>query len=136
MKMRISVLDVCLVLVALAAGSAVSAPASAEQLVGQGEWQSLSGEGIRGTWSVELTSAGERVEGTIKMTGSNVFTTSAVSGSIDGQKIVLGLMSEGTKQATFAGKLVDGSISGEWQCPGISDEGIWTGKLRSSGNGS
>lgn len=126
--------SVCILLI-LMAGPGLSIAASADQLVGQGEWQSLSGEGMRGTWSVELTRAGSRVEGTIKMTGSNVFTTSAVNGTIDGQQIVLGLMSEGTKQATFSGKLVDGSISGEWQCPGISDEGVWTGKLRDS-NGS
>lgn len=132
---RISSLGVS-VLLALVTGMAVPPLAGAGQLVGKGEWQSLSGEGMRGTWSVELSSAGERVEGTIKMTGSNLFTTSAVSGSISGEQIVLGLMSEGTKQATFAGKLVDGSISGEWHCPAIADEGVWTGKLGSSGGGS
>jgi hypothetical protein len=109
----------------------VAAPvgASAQELVGKGEWQSLSGEAIRGTWTAALVREGGEVTGTFKLTGSNVFTGGPVSGTLDASSIMLGIMVEGTKQATFGGKLDAGAIKGEWQSDGVKDHGVWWGSL-------
>lgn len=103
--------------------------AAAQELGGQGEWRSLSGEGIRGTWGVDLSQSGTDLHGAIKLTGSTLFTDGLVTGSIDGEQVVLGVMADGLEQATFSGKLTGESISGEWRCPSIKDEGVWFGKL-------
>lgn len=102
----------------------------AQELIGDGEWQSLAGDAMRGTWSVDLRRSSSRVDGTINLSGSNVFTGGTVSGTIDGQDVVLGVMAEGVAQATFTGKLTGKSISGEWKCPAVKDEGVWFGTLR------
>jgi hypothetical protein len=107
-----------------------------QPLAGKGDWQSLNGEAIRGTWSVDLIREGTDVSGSIALTGSTLFVGGTVSGSIDGHNVVLGVMAEGVKQATFTGKLDGEDIAGEWECPAIKDEGIWTGTLRSQPSGS
>jgi hypothetical protein len=66
---------------------------------------------------------------TLEMTGSNVFSGGFVTGSIDDSGVTLGVMANGFEQATFSGKLDGESISGEWQCPGVKDEGVWHGTL-------
>ena len=111
-------------------------PAGAQDLVGQGEWQSLSGEAMRGTWSVELSRSGTDLRGGIKVTGSNLFSGGTVTGTVDGQEVVLGVMADGVKQATFSGKLSGDSISGEWACPAIKDQGVWFGTVRARAGGS
>lgn len=103
---------------------------AAVDLGGTGEWQSLAGDAMRGTWSVELRRSGSQVAGTISLSGSNVFRGGTVNGTIDGQAVVLGVMAEGGAQATFSGKLTGDSISGEWECPAVKDNGVWYGTLR------
>lgn len=111
-------------------------PAYAQGFVGKGDWQSLNGEAIRGTWSVDLAGTGADVRGSITLTGSTLFVGGTVTGTIDGQHVMLGVLSEGVKQASFTGRLDGESISGEWECPAIKDEGVWTGTLRVQPSGS
>jgi len=108
---------------------ALCSAARAQQLAGRGEWESLSGDAIRGTWSVALQRSDTHVNGTMALTGSNVLKTASVSGTIEGQNIVLGLSSDGISEATFSGQLSGTSISGEWDCPTIEDQGVWQGTL-------
>jgi hypothetical protein len=109
---------------------AVAASASGQQLMGRGQWQSLSGgEHVQGTWSVQLDRSGTRVEGTMALTGSNVLTGGSVHGTIDGQSVILGVSSDGVAAATFSGRLSGEAISGEWECAVVKDEGVWSGTL-------
>jgi hypothetical protein len=103
--------------------------AGAQQLVGKGEWQSLSSEGIAGTWSVRLRRADTQVSGTMEIRGSNVLKSASVSGTVDGRNVMLGLGSNGVTAATFSGQLSGTSISGEWECPAVKDQGVWHGTL-------
>lgn len=120
-------LSACIVIGSLLA---LCSAACAQQLAGRGEWESLSGsEVIRGTWSVALQRSNTQVSGTIALTGSNVLTSASVTGTIDGRNIVLGLSADGTTEATFSGQLAGTSISGEWDCPAIKDQGVWHGTL-------
>ncbi len=104
------------------------APARAE-LAGKGEWRSLSGDGIGGTWTATLTRRGERIEGALALDGSNVFRGGTVSGTIDGANIVLGVMTEQGKVASFTGKLEGGEVKGEWTAALVQDHGVWFGTL-------
>lgn len=115
--------------VTMTAAVAEQTTATVRQLTGKGEWQSLSGDSINGTWAVTLAPRGHRVEGNLDLTGSNVFSGGAVNGTIDGSNVVLGVMADGANQATFSGKLQDGSISGEWQSDAVHDSGVWSGTL-------
>jgi hypothetical protein len=102
----------------------------AQELVGRGEWQSLSGgDHLKGTWTVRLQRNGTSLDGTMELSGSNVFSGGPVQGNIDGQSIVLGVSSDGVTAATFAGKLTGDSIGGEWECPAVNDKGVWQGTL-------
>jgi len=114
-----------LVSVLLLAGVAGGAPA----LSGRGEWQSVRGDGIGGKWTVTLTRSGEQVEGELTLSGSNVFTGGKVSGTIDGASLVLGVMSEAGKTASFSGKLDGERIAGEWEAAPVDDHGVWFGTL-------
>lgn len=100
-----------------------------EQLTGEGEWQSVSGDAIRGTWTVSLIQTDDRVEGTLRLTGSNVLAGGSVAGTIDRSSIVLGVTAEGAKQATFSGLLDGKSIKGEWESEAVKDHGVWYGTL-------
>jgi len=108
----------------------------AQALTGSGEWQSLSGEAIRGAWSATLTRQGDVVEGSFELTGSNVLLRGTVSGSIAGAAVMLGVARDGVKEAIFSGKLDGDSISGEWEYPGLGDHGVGYGTLstQSAGN--
>lgn len=108
---------------------AFSASASAQELVGKGEWQSLSGPAIRGTWSATLVRKGNHVQGTLGLTGSNVFAGGDVAGDIDAFSMMLGVMLDGTRQATFGGKLDGELIKGEWESDAVNDHGVWYGTL-------
>jgi hypothetical protein len=102
---------------------------SAEPLSGSGEWQSLSGQAIKGTWTASITRDGGLVDGSLTLKGSNVFGGGAVTGDINTSSIMLGVMAQGTKQATFTGKIDGDKISGEWQCEALKDHGVWWGSL-------
>jgi hypothetical protein len=99
------------------------------QLTGRGEWQSLRAEGVRGTWSVVLTRSADVLDGSINITGSNVFRDAGVTGTIDAGNIVLGVTVQGSRQATFSGRMQGDQISGEWEAPGVVDGGVWYGML-------
>jgi hypothetical protein len=122
-------LTALLVGVTTTVAAAEQTAATVRQLTGKGEWQSLSGDSINGTWAVTLVPRGHRIEGNLDLAGSNVFSGGAVSGTIDGSNVVLGVMADGTNQATFSGKLQGGSISGEWQSDAVHDSGVWSGTL-------
>ena len=100
-------------------------------LAGRGEWHSLGGDRIHGTWGVSLVRDGSQVSGNLSLSGSNVFTGGRVSGTISGSKLVFGVLSEDEKLATFAATLnPDGAISGEWQSETVKDKGVWYGTLK------
>jgi hypothetical protein len=67
----------------------------------------------------------------MNLTGSNALGTCAITGNVAGSDIVLGLVTGDTTVATFTGKLVEGSVSGEWEAPTLRDEGVWYGELQS-----
>jgi hypothetical protein len=106
-----------------------TAAAHGQELVGKGEWQSLSGTAIKGTWVASLTRAGDQVAGTLTLTGSNVFTGGSVLGDIDTASIMLGVMAAGAKQASFSARIDGESIKGEWECDAVKDHGVWWGTL-------
>lgn len=120
---------------ALAAGMVlvVAAPVLGESLVGQGEWRSTQGgDYIRGTWAAELSRSGERVEGTMSLTGSNVLLSGTVDGEVrKGGEVVLGIAADGERAATFRGRLEGEQIAGEWEFEAVKDTGTWKGTLRS-----
>jgi hypothetical protein len=103
--------------------------ASAADLKGEGEWQSLSGDSIKGSWTIFLEHSGGIVKGRLELKGSNAFNGGEVSGTMDEDGIVLGLMAEASKHATFQGKLDGISVSGEWQSEAVQDHGVWSGSL-------
>lgn len=103
--------------------------AADRKLSGSGEWQSLNGEAIRGKWTVTLSQSGDRLDGELTLSGSNVFSGGAVAGTIDGSSIMLGVLAEGNKVASFSGKLDGETISGEWEAGLIKDHGVWFGTL-------
>lgn len=115
-------------------GLSCCALAAAAELRGEGEWQSLSGDSIKGTWSASLEESAGEVAGRLTLNGSNVFTGGMVTGTMDGGGIVLGVMVESLKQATFQGKLDGESVAGEWQSEIAGDHGVWSGTL-SKGTG-
>ncbi len=108
------------------AGAALAAEAP---LSGSGEWQSVKGDGIGGKWTVALTRSGGRVAGTLTLTGSNVFTGGTVSGTVDDKQVVLGVLSEAGKAATFTGALDGDTLKGEWEAALVDDHGVWVGTL-------
>jgi hypothetical protein len=96
---------------------------------GKGEWQSRSGDAIRGTWTVTLERSGAELSGTLALTGSLLFSGSKVSGTLENDQLMLGSLTEDEHQATFSGKVTNGRISGEWSSPSIGDSGEWSGVL-------
>jgi hypothetical protein len=106
--------------------------ATAQPLTGVGEWQSLKGDAIKGTWTAALTRSGEVLNGTFELKGSNVVVGGPVTGSIDNSSVVLGLAQEGTKRITFSARLEGDAVSGEWEYPSLQDHGVWFGSLSSS----
>jgi hypothetical protein len=110
--------------------------AHAQQLVGEGKWQSRSGQVIGGTWSVELRQSGSDLQGTIELTGSTLFSEGTITGTTDGKEIMLGVMSEGGNQVTFQGQVDGESVSGRWEYPPLADGGVWQGAIRGLENGS
>jgi hypothetical protein len=121
----------CLVVLMLLV--AIARTGSAADLVtGNGEWESRSGAAMRGTWSISLSQTGDSVRGTLSLTGSLLFSGAEVAGSIEGQEIVFGTVTDGENQLVFNGTLSDGSVTGEWSCATISDSGTWRGTLRNS----
>lgn len=107
-----------------------AATAPAQQLTGEGEWRSLLSAAIKGTWSATLARSGNRLEGNLDLSGSNVFSGGSVAGELDTSGITLGVMVDGAEQAAFAGKLDGESITGEWVCDAVKDHGVWYGTLR------
>jgi hypothetical protein len=71
------------------------------------------------------------MEGSIALTGSPLFLGGEVSGTIEGEDVVLGVLTEGDHRATFRGTLRDQKVEGEWECPAIGDRGVWSGTLQS-----
>lgn len=104
--------------------------AHADIFAGNGDWQSASGSAMRGTWTVTLERSGNDVKGNITLTGSMLFSGTQVTGTLDGDQIVLGVLADGRNQVSFSGMLKDEQVSGEWQCPAIGDSGTWSGTLR------
>ena len=102
----------------------------AQQLSGGGSWQSTNAEPVKGKWTAALTLSKQDVQGTLTLDGSNVFTGGKVEGTLTDGQIVLGVFQQGTKAASFAGKFDGETVSGEWSCPAIADEGVWEGNLR------
>ena len=105
-------------------------PVHADELIGKGEWRSVSGgDAISGTWRVTLTRADTAVTGTMELTGSNVLKKGTVNGTVNGSSVLLGVSSDGATEANFTGKLNGNAISGEWDCPALKDDGVWQGTL-------
>lgn len=105
--------------------------ANAGDLIGKGEWESSSGAAMRGTWTATLLRSGTNLAGDIALSGSPLFAGGEVSGTMEGDAVVLGVLTGGAYQATFKGNLTDGKIAGEWDFPAIGDHGNWSGTLQS-----
>jgi hypothetical protein len=91
--------------------------APAQQLAGKGEWQSLSGGVIKGTWSATLLRKSSQVQGDLKLTGSNVFTGGSVSGDVDSASIMLGVV--GLPGAQGPRRVVRYLERSAARCPGV-----------------
>lgn len=109
--------------------SIVASRVSGEDLVGRGQWHSTNAGGVRGSWTAELARTETGVRGTLKIDGSNVFVGGVVEGTMSDGQVILGVFQEGQKVASFAGRLREGTVSGEWDAPAVADTGVWEGKL-------
>lgn len=107
-----------------------TSPVYGEIVSGNGEWQSQSGAAMRGTWTVTLERSGSDLKGTIALTGSLLFSGGAVTGTLDGDQLMLGTVADGENQVTFSGTMNDEKITGEWHSPAVNDSGTWSGTLR------
>lgn len=136
MTWRTVAVSLGLIVLLAGGGAADNGPAQVPEgaLVGSGEWRSLVGEGIAGTWTVTLTRSGERVDGTLALRGSNVFSGGTVSGTVSDTQVVLGVLTEAGKAATFTGALDAGGIKGEWEAAVAGDHGVWFGTLARPGS--
>ncbi len=85
---------------------------------------------MRGTWTATLERSRGELRGSITLTGSPLFAGGGVTGTIEGEDVVLGVLTEGDHQAKFKGSLTDNKIAGEWECQTIGDQGIWSGTLQ------
>jgi hypothetical protein len=101
----------------------------AESLSGGGAWQSNSGGSIKGAWSANLERTGNAVSGEFAVEGSPLFSGGSANGAVSGEDVVIGVITSGTTEATFTGKLKEGSVSGTWELPAINDTGTWEGSL-------
>lgn len=126
------VLAVALSLLALAASASPGQETNLSQrLAGRGEWQSLSSAAIKGKWTAALVRTGDRVQGTLTLTDSNVLSGGSVTGHVDTSSIMLGVIAQGSRQATFSGKIDGDSVKGEWDLDSdvLKDHGVWYGTL-------
>lgn len=119
----------CMIALVGLVGIVASAPAWAGEIVGSGTWQSVKAEAVRGKWTASLTQSKDALQGTLTLEGSNVFTGGPVQGTLAEGQIVLGVLQQGSKVATFTGKYDGSRIAGEWSCPTVADEGVWEGDL-------
>lgn len=87
---------------------------------------------MRGTWSISLSQSGESVRGTLSLSGSLLFSGAEVIGSIEGQEVMFGTVTDGENDLIFNGTVVEGRVTGDWSCATISDSGTWSGTLRTS----
>ena len=105
--------------------------APADVVSGKGEWESHSGAGMRGTWTVILERSGTSLKGTVSLTGSTLFSGAQVDGTMQSDQIMFGTVVEGKSQLTFSGTLTDGEITGgQWQSDAINDSVRGRGTLR------
>lgn len=101
-------------------------------LSGEGTWESLNARAIKGRWVASLSAQGKEVRGTLSLTGSNVLSGAEVVGTVSDGRIVLGVVVDGATGATFAGRLDDGRVAGEWTFPALKDEGVWEGEMKTA----
>lgn len=113
----------------MAACVLAAAVAHAGEITGSGRWQSTNADPVKGKWSVVLTLAKDEVRRTMTLDGSNVFTGGEVQGILAEGQIVLGVFEQGSKVASFAGKVDGDAVKGEWSCGAVADEGVWEGTL-------
>lgn len=127
---QISILVSSVLLLTAVCAIGIRDAAIGEGLTGEGEWQSGLGDAMRGTWVATLSRSGTGVEGTISLTGSPLFAGGDVTGTVEGDEVVLGVITEGEHTAMFRGSLTDSKVTGEWDCPTIGDRGVWSGTLQ------
>ncbi len=108
----------------------IAGAARGDLVSGSGEWESSSGVGMRGTWTVVLERSGASVKGTVTLTGSTLFSGAEVSGTMQGDQVLFGTVVDGKSQLSFSGTITDGQVRGEWQSAVINDSGAWSGTLR------
>jgi hypothetical protein len=65
------------------------------------------------------------------ITGSTLFAGGEVAGTIDGRQVTFGVVAGPGVEVSFAGKIADGKIAGEWDCETVKDEGVWSGSVAS-----
>lgn len=106
-----------------------SGEAMARDLIGAGEWQSVNGESMRGSWNLELTQSGEAIRGVLNLRGSNIVQSAQVLGTISEDQIAIGTVKDGESAISFTGKRSGTSIEGEWSFTTLGDNGVWYGKL-------
>lgn len=120
----------CFCIAILLSGTA----AKGADMSGSGLWRSQGADSIRGTWSATLNRTGDVVRGTFEINGSNVFRRGAVEGTISSGQVVIGIVAEGERVASFTGTLSeDGAVTGEWESEALADGGVWEGTLRARG---
>ena len=101
-------------------------------MTGQGEWYSLKGDAIKGSWRAALIRDGDKLGGTFDIKGSNVLAGGTVTGSVNGASVMFGLAEDGPSPVVFSGKIDKGAVSGEWEYPPLQDHGVWFGSLSTS----
>ncbi len=117
-------------LVVLAVGCALalvdgSAAQSGVDITGTwtGTWQ--SSEGGAGRFEVRFVQAGQKLSGSIRVTGSIDIRNGTVDGMIQESRAAFGAISGGSTLITFTGTFTARTGSGEYRT-GRGDEGTWS----------
>jgi len=88
-----------------------------------GTWQ--SSEGGAGRFEVRFVQAGQKLSGSIRVTGSIDIRNGTVDGMIQESRAAFGAISGGTTLITFTGIFTARTGSGEYRT-GRGDEGTWS----------
>lgn len=88
-----------------------------------GTWQ--SSEGGSGRFEVHFAQAGQKLSGSIRVTGSIDIRTGTIDGMIRENRATFGAISGGSTLITFTGTFTARTGSGEYRT-GRGDEGTWS----------
>lgn len=108
------------------------APVCAQQqpFAASGVWRSNNGQDKTGTWQVTGTGTNSDLTGSFTATGPSDVKQGNVFGNsnTDSGDIKFGILYNDVEEATFAGSITNGAMSGTYTTKG-GDAGTWSGNV-------